>query len=111
MAKDGCTQAEIADHFGCAQSTISERFRSDFELGKGASKTSLRKMQFDRARAGSDTMLIHLGKVYLDQTDKVDITTKGEAVAATVVQLPIKELHADHSVESGSSDVSAGEHS
>jgi hypothetical protein len=32
--------------------------------------------------AGSDTMLIHLGKVYLGQTDKVDVTTRG---APTVV--------------------------
>jgi hypothetical protein len=72
-AKDGCTQEEIANHFGCARSVISERFRQEFELGKAASKTSLRRMQFDKARAGSDTMLIHLGKVYLGQTDKTEI--------------------------------------
>jgi hypothetical protein len=81
MAKDGCTQEEIADHFGCARSVISERFRQDFQLGKAASKTSLRKLQFDKARAGSDTMLIHLGKVYLGQTDRMDLTTNGQSLA------------------------------
>lgn len=93
MAKDGCTQDEIADYFGCSQSVISERFRSDFELGKASSKTSLRRMQFDSARAGSVPMQMHLGKVYLGQTDRIDVTSKGEGVASPVVILPAKDMH------------------
>ncbi|HWG97202.1 MAG TPA: hypothetical protein VN647_08980, partial [Nitrospira sp.] len=50
LAKMGCTQEEIADYFGCAShSTISERFRQDYELGRAASKTSLRRMQWKSA--------------------------------------------------------------
>jgi hypothetical protein len=80
LASKGCTQEEIAGHFGCARSVISERFRHDYELGSAASKTSIRSMQFARARKGSDAMLIHLGKVYLGQSDKVDITSNGVSI-------------------------------
>ena len=77
LAKLGCNQDEIADFFGVTQSVISERFRSDFHVGRAESKISLRRMQFKRAMQGSDRMLIHLGKVYLGQTDKLDVTSKG----------------------------------
>lgn len=83
LAKRGCTQKEIAAHFGVAQSTISERFRSEFELGSAQSITSLRSWQFKRAYNGSDTMLIHLGKVYLNQTDKLDITSDGKGIQSS----------------------------
>jgi hypothetical protein len=75
LAKLGCTQGEIAEFVGCAQSVISERFRSDFDLGRVESKISLRRMQWRSAMKGSDRMLIHLGKVYLGQTDRLKITT------------------------------------
>ncbi len=65
LAKMGCTQGDIAEFFDCSQSVISERFRSDFNLGSAESKISLRRMQWKAARAGSVPMLIHLGKVYL----------------------------------------------
>jgi hypothetical protein len=77
LAKIGCTQDEIADFFGVTQSVISERFRSDFHLGCAESKISLRRMQFKRAMQGSDRMLIHLGKVFLGQTDRLDVRGQG----------------------------------
>jgi transcriptional regulator with XRE-family HTH domain len=84
LAKNGCTQDEIADFFGVTQSVISERFRSDFHLGRAESRISLRRMQFKRAMQGSDRMLIHLGKVYLGQTDRLDVTSQS---ARTVVYI------------------------
>jgi hypothetical protein len=78
LAKLGCNQDEIADFFGVTQSVISERFRSDFHLGSAESKISLRRAQWRSAMKGSDRMLIHLGKVYLGQTDRLDVTTKGK---------------------------------
>ena len=104
LASKGCTQEEIAGHFGCARSVIGERFRQDYQLGSAASKTSIRSMQFARARKGSDVMLIHLGKTYLGQTDRIDVTTKGESVGATVILLPPKILHADDQTESGAAN-------
>ena len=84
LAKLGCNQDEIADFFGVTQSVISERFRSDFHLGCAESKIGLRRMQFKRAMQGSDRMLIHLGKVYLGQTDRLDVTSKGKTTVVYV---------------------------
>jgi hypothetical protein len=76
LAKIGSTQKDIAEFFDCSQSVISERFRSDSQLGSAESKISLRRMQWKAARAGSVPMLIHLGKVYLGQSDKLQVTTE-----------------------------------
>ncbi len=77
LAKLGCTQDKIADFFDVTPSVISERFRSDFQLGRAESKISLWRVQFKRAMQGSDRMLIHLGKAYLGQTERLDVTSKG----------------------------------
>ena len=47
-------------------------------LSRAESKISLRCKQFQRAMQVSDRMLIHLGKVYLGQTDRLDVTNQGE---------------------------------
>lgn len=99
LAKLGCTQEDIAEYFDCAQSVISERFRLDFALGRQESKISLRRMQWKRARAGSDTILVHLGKVYLGQTDRLDITTQGDSVK-TVLHFEDNGFGADPARES-----------
>jgi hypothetical protein len=80
LARLGCTQEEVGDYFGCARSVISERFRQEFELGRAASKISLRRWQRKKAQAGCSTMLIHLGKAELGQTDRLDITSQGDSV-------------------------------
>jgi hypothetical protein len=84
LAKLGCTQEEIADVFDCAHSVISERFRQEFHVGRGESKISLRRMQWKAARGGSVPMLIHLGKVHLGQTDRVDVTSKGKSTVVYI---------------------------
>jgi len=94
LAKLGATQDEIGEWFGCSRSVISERFGSDFELGRSQSKISLRRLQWKAARGGSTAMLIHLGKTYLGQSDRLDLTTKGEGIGTTVVILPALELDA-----------------
>jgi hypothetical protein len=80
LARLGCTQEDIAEFFDCAQSVISERFRLDFQLGRVESRISLRRLQWKAARAGSSSMLIHLGKVYLGQISRLDVTSGGEPV-------------------------------
>lgn len=85
LAAIGCTQSEVAEYFGCAQSTISTNFRSEFSLGAAQSRISLRRWQFKRAQAGSDTMLIHLGKQYLGQAEKIDQTSTIRPVEFEVI--------------------------
>lgn len=95
LARLGCTQEEIGEWFGVDHSTISRRFAQEFSLGYADCKTSIRRWQMKAAHGGSVPMLIHLGKNMLGQSDKTDITSKGDAVGATVILLPPKELHAD----------------
>jgi transcription initiation factor TFIIIB Brf1 subunit/transcription initiation factor TFIIB len=85
MAKLGMTQAEIAEVYDVDQSTISKRFSSEFASARGQWKMSLRRAQSRRAiKDGSDAMLIHLGKTYLGQTDRLDITSHGESVTTVM---------------------------
>jgi hypothetical protein len=72
LAQLGCTYTEIGAWFGCDESTIRARFPEIYHQGKESGKISLRRMQWKRARAGSDPMLIHLGKHYLGQREKSD---------------------------------------
>lgn len=75
LAQLGCTLAEIGEFFGCSDQTISNRFLADYELGKASQKTSIRRWQMKKGKAGCSTMLIHLGKTYLGQTDRIDVNT------------------------------------
>ena len=105
LASYGLTQEEIGEVFGCSHSVISERFRQEYTSARGSWKMSLRRAQTRRAiKDGSDAMLIHLGKTYLGQTDRLDITSKGEQAGATVILLPPKILHADDQTESGAAN-------
>jgi hypothetical protein len=70
LARLGCTQVDIAEFFGVDEKTIRNRFSEEFRQGKEQGKISLRHLQWKRARAGSDAILIHLGKHMLNQGDK-----------------------------------------
>ncbi len=81
LAQLGCTQEEIGDFFGVSQQCISERFQVEYTRARSHWKQSLRRAQTRRAiRDGSDSMLIHLGKTYLGQTDRLDVTSNGTSV-------------------------------
>jgi hypothetical protein len=86
LAKIGCTQQDVAEFLDCSHSVISERFRQDFHQGRAASKISLRRMQWRAAKRGSVPMSIHLGKVYLGQTDRVDVTSKSSNAACDITR-------------------------
>lgn len=71
LAKLGCTNEEIGDFFGVSREFVRTRYMQELILGRAEQKISLRRLQFKRAYAGSDPMLIHLGKNYLGQADKI----------------------------------------
>jgi hypothetical protein len=87
LAAIGCTNREIGAWFDCDEGTIRHRFSDVVAQGKEHGKTSLRRLQWKRAYAGSDTMLIHLGKNVLGQSEKIDQTVHNEPV---VVEVPPK---------------------
>lgn len=73
LAALGCTDSEIATLARLGERTLQDRFRTPLNQGRARLRESLRRKQVDRALNGSDTMLIWLGKQYLDQRDKQDV--------------------------------------
>jgi len=72
LARIGRTVSEIAAMAGVSESTMQRHFDTQLKSGRGSLRRSLRKAQVDRALAGSDTMLIWLGKQYLGQAEKTE---------------------------------------
>jgi hypothetical protein len=110
LATLGHTQAEIGQFFGVSRATISDRFLRDYQLGKLVRRKCLHQMQWKRCVAGSDAMLIHLGKTVLKQIDQIKhsggVKVESEVL---VIALPIKELHADDQAQPGPPDELSGE--
>jgi hypothetical protein len=71
LAKEGCSIQEIARILCVNESTIDMRFADAWGCGHAEMQLELRKKQLELARKGNVTMLIFLGKAYLNQFDKV----------------------------------------
>lgn len=80
------TEEEIAGWFKCSQETIrrfckreyDQQFCEVYKRLSANGKISLRRTQFRIAEGGNATMAIFLGKQYLGQTDKQDVTVETE---------------------------------
>ena len=68
----GATVKEIADVENCSEDHIHKVFRDKITKGKAERNMRLRKAQFELAWKGNCSMLIWLGKQYLDQKDTPD---------------------------------------
>ena len=101
-----CTQSEIASLLGVSLSTLEHdpEFLRIHKKGMDKGKSSLRRMQYHAASGGNATMQIWLGKQYLGQKDKQEITGKdGEPLnpkQMTDAQLMAKIL-SDYEKEKG----------
>lgn len=70
-----CPVVEIAAVVGCSRETLyNDRFSTIIDKGRQRGRMSLRKKQFEAANNGNVVMLIWLGKQYLDQQDKTQIS-------------------------------------
>lgn len=71
-----CTQAEIASYLGCSLALLEhdKKFQEVHRKGLDKGKMSVRRHQYRCAEEGNPTMLIWLGKQYLGQRDKHDIS-------------------------------------
>lgn len=81
-----CTQIEIAAVLGISTKTLqrSKKFWEVYDRGREKAKTSLRRAQFKKAMDGNTTMLIWLGKQYLEQREKTDNINKNEDIITIV---------------------------
>jgi hypothetical protein len=73
-----CTQNEIASFLGVSVDTLLRRkeFCELYKKGMEEGRMSLRRLQWKKAQDGNTTMLIWLGKQYLGQSDKQELTGK-----------------------------------
>lgn len=79
-----CTQEEIAEIMGVTVRTLQRdrEFCHVYKKGISAGKMSLRRKQWAAAEKGNTTMLIWLGKQYLEQRDDAEMNAiKKEEVA------------------------------
>lgn len=61
-----------------AQFNSSEAIQGAWARGRERAKARLRLMQWDAAALGSERMLVHLGKQYLDQTERTESKNVGD---------------------------------
>lgn len=69
MAKIGCTDREIAEHFGIKDETLRRNFVDYLVKGRSELKQRLRQAQLRVAFDGNPTMLIWLGRNILGQNE------------------------------------------
>ena len=71
-----CTTAEIARIIGVSESTLdhNKKFVQIHKKGLDEGRMSLRRLQWKKANDGNVTMLIWLGKQYLGQKDRQEVT-------------------------------------
>ncbi len=78
LASIMCTQQEIANHLNLHVTTLlrDEQFCYVYKKGLDEGKMSIRRQQYKSALSGNVTMQIWLGKQYLNQRDRNEITNK-----------------------------------
>ena len=98
LASKGLTQKQLAAIFNCSEDTLQRNYAVAIKTGWELRNGSLMQRQFEVAMIGNPTMLIWLGKQYLNQSDKAEVRSgtvdygigdrKSDAVsnAAVVIQ-------------------------
>ena len=74
LSSYGLTNKEIAEALGYDDTTLKRKFENFLIKGRVNLKQRLKKKQIQVAMSGNVTMLIWLGKQYLEQADKVEET-------------------------------------
>lgn len=94
LASIGCTDTEVAHLAGLKDpGNVRKRFDKIMRKGRDEGKTRLRKLQWQRAQKGSDTMLIWLGKQILGQTDTQGLNLSGRVeTGSQVIVIGGKEI-------------------
>jgi hypothetical protein len=96
-ASIGCTMAEIAAVCRVSMATLYNHIelhpeiRDIIERGRAAGKATLRRLQWQRANNGSDTMLIWLGKQLLGQKDRQELSADPSSPPLAAIQINFVE--------------------
>lgn len=102
LAEIQCTMEEIAHVLGVSDTKLKRdvQFREIYEAARQKGKTSLRRMQWKAATRGNTAMLIWLGKQFLGQAEKHELSG-GLAIERSPVEMTDEELIA--AIKSGRS--------
>ena len=92
LARIGCNHDEIAAVLGCHANTVGRRFGSIIKEGHIHLKASLKRMQFQAAAKGNVTMMIWLGKQFLEQKD-MPIIDQSKHTHFTSVSVNLEEFN------------------
>ena len=77
LAAIGCADSEIAALCQISEHVLQRSFGAQLKNGRANLRVRVRRKQLERADQGSDTMLIWLGKVYLNQRETVETQISG----------------------------------
>ncbi len=93
-----CTQAEIAAVIGVSLSTLEhdQKFLRIHQKGLEIGRASVRRMQYKSAEGGNPTMLIWLGKQYLDQKDQKNTEISTPEGKFIVIDIEARMKKYDH---------------
>jgi len=99
MCQIHCTGEEIASVLGISYDTLARRIKDASGLGfaeyyaqkSAGGKNSLRRTQWKLAQNGNATMLIWLGKQWLGQKDKQEISGDKDSPIVLAYPLPSKD--------------------
>ena len=94
LASIMCTQSEIASVLGVSLALLEHdpEFLRIHKKGMEHGKASVRRMQFQAANGGNATMQIWLGKQYLGQKDKQELTGKDDSPLIPVPEMSDAEV-------------------
>lgn len=85
LASYGNTYEECSAILDVPSEVLRKSYSQIYTKGRESLKQRLRMRQIEAADKGNIVMLIWLGKQYLDQKDKADITSGNESLAGTVI--------------------------
>ena len=77
LASKGLTQKQLAAIFNCSEDTLQRNYAVAIKTGWELRNGSLMQRQYEVAMTGNPTMLIWLGKQYLNQHDKLEVRPDG----------------------------------
>lgn len=97
LASIQCTNEEIAFALGTTVRTLARRgFVQIIDKARSSGRSSLRREQFRVALKGNPTMLIWLGKQYLEQRDAFEVAPAGNNDGRTLPMFVVQHVPAPH---------------
>jgi len=100
LASLGCTNREIAGWLEINEDTLRYNFKSFLEKGRSELNHKLRRAQITTALAGNATLLIWLGKQYLQQSDQGAVTDQNQILPWTDSDIEEVKTQAEEDLES-----------